>query len=105
MHGRQQKRSQGSGKKGHKANVRLTFPHNGYYLAKEDYLEACLEAKAQMRATWSTPNLEYPIQVLCHHHAHSGLLDGRVQGLNIRTLHLRMVSSTAEHMSRLERAL
>lgn len=44
--------------RGREANMRPTFPHDGDYLAKDKYLEAGLEAKARMRATWSTPNLE-----------------------------------------------
>ena len=50
-------------------------------------------------------NLEYPKLVLCHHHhANWALLDRRVQALYIRSLQLCKISSSAEHMSRVERA-
>ena len=57
-----------------------------------------------MRATWSTPTSNIQKLVLYHHHANWALLDRRVQALYIRGLQLRMISSTAEHMSRVERA-
>lgn len=57
-----------------------------------------------MRATWSTPTSNIQKLVLYHHHANWALLDRRVQALCIRGLQLRMISSTAEHMSRVERA-
>lgn len=48
--------------------------------------------------------LEYPKLVLYHHHANWVLLGRRVQALNIRSLQLRMISSTVEDMGRVERA-
>src|SRR5882757_3698539 len=48
--------------------------------------------------------LEYPKLVLYHHHANWVFLDRRVQALYIRSLQLRMISSTVEHMGRVERA-
>ena len=83
--------------------MRLTFPHNGYYLAKEKYLEACLEAKARTRATWSTPTLNiqtWSFTTTCPWDFSTDAF----RGLNIRALHLRMISSTVEYMSCLERA-
>jgi hypothetical protein len=85
------------------ATLRLTFPHNDHYLAKRRF-RSVFGSESTNESDLVNSNLEYAKVGLYDHHANWALLDRRVQAVDICSLHLRTISSTAEHMSRVERA-